>query len=107
MRDADGRFCVLEDNVRTPSGVSYVLENRVVMTRLVPDLIRACRVRSVEHYPADLLQCLCEMAPGGMSHPTVALLTPGPYNSAFFEHVFLSQQMGVELVEGATWSAWT
>jgi uncharacterized circularly permuted ATP-grasp superfamily protein len=100
VRGADGRFYVLEDNVRTPSGVSYVLENRVVMTRLVPDLIRACRVRSIERYPADLLQCLCELAPGGNSRPTVALLTPGPYNSAFFEHVFLSQQMGVELVEG-------
>jgi uncharacterized circularly permuted ATP-grasp superfamily protein len=100
VRDAGGRFHVLEDNVRTPSGVSYVLENRVVMTRLLPDLIRACRVRSVERYPADLLQCLCEIAPGGKSHPVVALLTPGPYNSAFFEHVFLSQQMGVELVQG-------
>ena len=100
VRGPDGRFHVLEDNVRTPSGVSYVLENRVVMTRLVPDLIRACRVRSIERYPTDLLQCLCEIAPGGKSHPTVALLTPGPYNSAFFEHVFLSQQMGVELVEG-------
>jgi uncharacterized circularly permuted ATP-grasp superfamily protein len=100
VRGVDGRFYVLEDNVRTPSGVSYVIENRVVMTRLVPNLMRACRVRSVERYPADLLQCLMEMAPGGKSNPTIALLTPGPYNSAFFEHVFLSQQMGVELVEG-------
>ena len=100
VRGADGRFMVLEDNVRTPSGVSYVIENRVVMTRLMPDLIRASQVRSVERYPADLLQSLCEMAPGGNSHPTIALLTPGPFNSAFFEHVFLSQQMGIELVEG-------
>jgi uncharacterized circularly permuted ATP-grasp superfamily protein len=100
VRDADGRFCVLEDNLRTPSGVSYVIENRVIMTRLMPDLIRALRVRSVEHYAADLLASLCEIAPGGMSNPTVALLTPGPYNSAFFEHVYLSQQMGIELVEG-------
>ncbi|MGB3549492.1 MAG: circularly permuted type 2 ATP-grasp protein [Candidatus Binatus sp.] len=100
VRGADGRFHVLEDNVRTPSGVSYVLENRVVMARLMPDLLRACRVRSVERYPADLLQCLREIAPRGQSHPVVALLTPGPYNSAFFEHVFLSEQMGVELVEG-------
>ncbi len=100
VRGADGRFMVLEDNVRTPSGVSYVIENRVVMTRLMPDLIRASRVRSVERYPADLLQSLCEMAPHGNSHPTIALLTPGPFNSAFFEHVFLSQQMGIELVEG-------
>src|SRR5580704_7233194 len=100
VRGADGRFYVLEDNVRTPSGVSYVIENRVVMTRLVPTLMRASRVRSVERYPADLLQCLMEMSPNGKSNPTIALLTPGPYNSAFFEHVFLSQQMGIELVEG-------
>lgn len=100
VRGADGRFYVLEDNVRTPSGVSYVIENRVVMTRLMPDLIRSCRVRSVERYPADLLQCLIEQAPGDKPNPIIALLTPGPYNSAFFEHVFLSQQMGIELVEG-------
>ena len=100
VRGVDGRFYVLEDNVRTPSGVSYVIENRVVMTRLMPDLMRSCRVRSVERYPADLLQCLIEQAPGGKPNPTIALLTPGPYNSAFFEHVFLSQQMGIELVEG-------
>jgi uncharacterized circularly permuted ATP-grasp superfamily protein len=100
VRGGDGRFYVLEDNVRTPSGVSYVIENRVVMTRLLPELTRACRVRSVENYPADLLASLMEIAPSGKSRPNVALLTPGPYNSAFFEHVFLSQQMGVELVEG-------
>src|SRR3984885_6249287 len=100
VRDADGRFMVLEDNVRTPSGVSYVIENRVVMTRLMPDLMRASQVRSVERYPADLLQSLREIAPCAKSNPTIALLTPGPVNSAFFEHVFLSQQMGIELVEG-------
>jgi uncharacterized circularly permuted ATP-grasp superfamily protein len=100
VRDAQGRFCVLEDNLRTPSGVSYVIENRVIMTRLMPDLIRALRVHSVENYPAHLLASLCEIAPAGVANPTVALLTPGPYNSAFFEHVYLSQQMGVELVEG-------
>ena len=100
VRGRDGRFCVLEDNARTPSGVSYVLENRYVMARLMPDLIRSCRVRSVEGYPADLLASLTEIAPAGVSRPTVVILTPGPYNSAFFEHVFLSQQMGVELVEG-------
>jgi uncharacterized circularly permuted ATP-grasp superfamily protein len=100
VRGTDGRFFVLEDNVRTPSGVSYVLENRVVMTRLMPDLMRAAGVRSVEHYPADLLQSLLELAPGQNSRPTIALLTPGPFNSAFFEHVFLSQQMGIEMVEG-------
>src|SRR6266404_7799778 len=100
VRGADGRFYVLEDNVRTPSGVSYVIENRVVMTRLVPELIRGLRVRSVENYPAYLLASLRELAPCGVTDPTVALLTPGPFNSAFFEHVFLSQQMGIELVEG-------
>jgi len=100
VRGADGRFYVLEDNCRTPSGVSYVIENRLVMTRLLPALMRACRVRSVDGYPADLLACLSEVAPAGVSRPTIALLTPGPYNSAFFEHVFLSQQMGIELVEG-------
>jgi uncharacterized circularly permuted ATP-grasp superfamily protein len=100
VRGADGRFHVLEDNVRTPSGVSYVIENRRIMTRLMPELIRGLRVRSVENYPAYLLACLRELAPRGISDPTVALLTPGPFNSAFFEHVFLSQQMGIELVEG-------
>jgi uncharacterized circularly permuted ATP-grasp superfamily protein len=100
VRGADGRFMVLEDNVRTPSGVSYVIENRVVMTRLMPDLMRASQVRSVERYPADLLQSLREIAPCAKSNPTIALLTPGPFNSAFFEHVFLTQQMGIELVEG-------
>ena len=100
VRGADGRFFVLEDNVRTPSGVSYVLENRVVMTRLMPDLMRAAAVRSIEHYPADLLQSLIEMAPRQNARPTIALLTPGPFNSAFFEHVFLSQQMGIDMVEG-------
>ena len=91
---------VLEDNVRTPSGVIYVIENRVVMTRLMPDLIRAIQVRSVERYPADLLQSLSEWRRTAIRSPTIALLTPGPFNSAFFEHVFLSQQMGIELVEG-------
>jgi len=100
VRAADGRFYVLEDNVRTPSGVSYVIENRIMSARLMPEVLRGCHVRSVEHYPADLLSSLCELAPPGTSNPTVALLTPGPYNSAFFEHVFLSQQMGIELVEG-------
>ena len=100
IRGSDGRFFVLEDNVRTPSGVSYVLQNRWIMTRLMPDLMRALEVRSVEQYPADLLASLRELAPGGISNPTVVVLTPGPFNSAFFEHVFLSQQMGVPLVEG-------
>jgi len=100
IRGPDGRFFVLEDNVRTPSGVSYVLQNRWIMTRLMPELIRGLAVRSVENYPADLLASLRELAPGGISNPMVAVLTPGPFNSAFFEHVFLSQQMGIPLVEG-------
>jgi len=100
VRDAQGNFCVLEDNVRTPSGVSYVIENRLMLTRLMPEALRECRVKSVERYPADLLESLAELAPEGITHPTVALLSPGPYNSAFFEHVFLSQRMGIELVEG-------
>ncbi len=100
VRGADGRFFVLEDNVRTPSGVSYVLENRLVMTRLLPELVRNSGIRSVERYPSDLLECLKEIAPTGVSRPTVAILTPGAYNSAFFEHIFLSQQMGIDLVEG-------
>jgi uncharacterized circularly permuted ATP-grasp superfamily protein len=100
VRDAQGNFCVLEDNVRTPSGVSYVIENRLMLARLMPGLLRDCRVKSVERYPADLLESLAELAPAGADRPTIALLTPGPYNSAFFEHVFLSQRMGIELVEG-------
>jgi uncharacterized circularly permuted ATP-grasp superfamily protein len=100
VRGADGRFFVLEDNLRTPSGVSYVLQNRVIMRRLFPELLRAVRVRSVEQYPADLLACLKELAPRDVAEPVVAVLTPGQYNSAFFEHVFLAQQMGVELLEG-------
>jgi uncharacterized circularly permuted ATP-grasp superfamily protein len=100
IRGSDGRFFVLEDNVRTPSGVSYVLQNRWIMTRLMPDLMRAMEVRSVERYPADLLTSLRELSPSGVSNPMVVVLTPGPFNSAFFEHVFLSQQMGVPLVEG-------
>ena len=100
VRGSDGRFMVLEDNVRTPSGVSYVIQNRVIMTRLMPELIRTLKVRSVEQYPADLLASLRELSPSASSDPTVAVLTPGPFNSAFFEHVFLSQQMGVDLVEG-------
>jgi uncharacterized circularly permuted ATP-grasp superfamily protein len=100
VRGSNGIFYALEDNVRTPSGVSYVIENRVIMTRLMPELIRSLKVRSVEQYPADLLASLRELSPSSSSDPTVALLTPGPFNSAFFEHVFLSQQMGIELVEG-------
>lgn len=100
VRGDDGVFRVLEDNVRTPSGVSYALENRRVTARLMPEVLRASGVRPIENYPADLLACLTELGADRFSNPTVALLTPGPFNSAFFEHVFLSQQMGIELVQG-------
>ena len=93
-------FYVLEDNLRTPSGVSYMLENRKMMMRLFPDLFARNRVAPVAHYADVLLDNLRAVAPAGVSNPTVAVLTPGSYNSAYFEHAFLAQQMGVELVEG-------
>ena len=98
VRDGDGRWRVLEDNVRTPSGISYVLENRVAMTRLVPELFAGHRVRPVDQYPRLLLDALRAVAPAE-NEPTVVLWTPGAMNSAYFEHAFLARQMGVELVE--------
>jgi len=95
-----GEYYVLEDNLRVPSGVSYMLENRKMMMRLFPDLFSEHRIAPVAHYPDMLLETLREMAPGAASDPTVVVLTPGMYNSAYFEHAFLAQQMGVELVEG-------
>jgi uncharacterized circularly permuted ATP-grasp superfamily protein len=100
IRDDDGRFLVLEDNLRVPSGVSYMLENRRMMMRLFPDLFLRCQVAPVEHYPEVLLANLSSVAPRGVDNPVVVLLTPGAYNSAYFEHAFLAQQMGIELVEG-------
>jgi uncharacterized circularly permuted ATP-grasp superfamily protein len=100
VRGDDGIFPVLEDNVCTPSGVSYALENRAITTQLIPEVLRAAGVRPVASYPADLLACLIELGSERFANPTVALLAPGPFNSAFFEHVFLAQQMGIELVEG-------
>lgn len=100
IRGSDGKYYVLEDNGRTPSGVSYVLENRQVMKRVLPGLFSSYRVRAVEDYPYNLLQCLKHVAPGHVDDPTIAVLTPGIYNSAYFEHSFLARQMGVELVEG-------
>jgi len=98
--DAD-TFYVLEDNVRTPSGVSYMLENREIMMRLFPELFSRHRVAPVENYPDELLATLTSVAPPGISSdPTVALLTPGIYNSAYYEHSFLADKLGVELVEG-------
>ena len=98
--DGSGTYHVLEDNLRVPSGVSYMLENRKMMMRLFPDLFSLHRVAPVAHYPDLLLATLRSMAPSGGNEPTVVVLTPGMYNSAYFEHAFLAQQMGVELVEG-------
>jgi uncharacterized circularly permuted ATP-grasp superfamily protein len=99
VRGGDGRWRVLEDNVRTPSGISYVLENRVAMTRLMPDLFTGHRVRTVDHYPSLLLEALRAVAPAADGDPTVVVWTPGPLNAAYFEHAFLARQMGVELVQ--------
>ncbi|HXZ52555.1 MAG TPA: circularly permuted type 2 ATP-grasp protein [Burkholderiales bacterium] len=101
IRHDDGIWYVLEDNLRTPSGVSYMLENRKMMMRLFPELFERQRVHPVEHYPALLLETLRDIAPHAMRDATVVVMTPGQYNSAYFEHAFLAQQMGVELVEGA------
>ncbi len=100
IRDKQGRYLVLEDNGRTPSGVSYVLENRGVMKRVFPTMFSAYKVRAIEDYPHNLLQCLKHVAPKRADEPTIVVLTPGTYNSAYFEHSFLARQMGVELVEG-------
>ena len=100
IRDEDGRYLVLEDNLRTPSGVSYMIENRVVSRRILPEFFAQYRVRRVEHYPALLLQALRQLSPRGTETAEVVLLTPGIYNSAYFEHTFLAKEMGIELVEG-------
>jgi uncharacterized circularly permuted ATP-grasp superfamily protein len=101
VRDSrTGEYVVLEDNARTPSGVSYVLENRLVMTRTFPLFFQKYEVLPVDHYPTELLQILRSVSPRGGDRPTIVLLTPGIYNSAYFEHSFLAQQMGIELVEG-------
>jgi uncharacterized circularly permuted ATP-grasp superfamily protein len=98
--DGSGTYYVLEDNLRVPSGVSYMLENRKMMMRLFPELFAEHRIAPVAHYPDLLLDTLRSMAPGGVNEPTAVVLTPGMYNSAYFEHAFLAQQMGIELVEG-------
>jgi uncharacterized circularly permuted ATP-grasp superfamily protein len=100
VRAGAGEYYVLEDNLRVPSGVSYMLENRKMMMRLFPDLFVRNRVAPVAHYPDLLLENLRSVAPQGVEDPVVVLLTPGMYNSAYFEHAFLAQQMGIELVEG-------
>jgi len=101
VRAGAGEYYVLEDNLRTPSGVSYMLENRKMMMRLVPELFSQQSVAPVEHYPDLLLDTLRSVAQPQVENPTVVLLTPGQFNSAYFEHAFLAQQMGIELVEGA------
>ncbi len=100
VRDRDGQWYVLEDNLRCPSGISYVLENRRVMKSTFPQIFRTMQIQPVDEYPSHLLEILLNLAPAGLSHPTVVVLTPGIYNSAYFEHSFLAQQMGIELVEG-------
>ncbi len=101
VRDSKtGEFCVLEDNARTPSGISYVLENRLVMTRIFPDAFHACGVLPIDHYPAELCRILRSLSPRGEDDAQIVLLSPGIYNSAYFEHSFLARQMGIELVEG-------
>jgi uncharacterized circularly permuted ATP-grasp superfamily protein len=100
VRVSANDFYVLEDNARVPSGVSYMLENRETMMKLFPELFAQHRVAPVNHYPEMLLRTLRSVAPPGIIDPTVVVLTPGHYNSAYFEHAFLSMQMGVELVEG-------
>ena len=100
VRDRDGNFLVLEDNARCPSGVSYVIQNRQVMRRVFPNLFAQHRVRPVEDYSQELLNVLRYVAPAGKTNPTVVLLTPGIYNSAYFEHSFLARSMGIEIVEG-------
>lgn len=100
VRDHHGTYFVLEDNLRSPSGIAYVLENRIVMKQLFPDLFSEMRVRPVDHYPAQLSENLRFLDPLSRDKPTVVLLTPGVFNSAYFEHSFLSLQMGIKLVEG-------
>jgi len=100
VRDRDGKLLVLEDNARCPSGVSYVVQNRQVMRRVFPNLFAQHRVRPVEDYSQELLNVLRYIAPAGKANPTVVLLTPGIYNSAYYEHSFLARSMGIEIVEG-------
>ncbi len=101
VRDASGTMLVLEDNLRVPSGVSYMLENRMLSKRVLPELFGTYRILPVDRYPAQLYEALAALSPRPGDHPRVVLLTPGIFNSAYFEHVYLAQQMGIELVEGS------
>lgn len=100
IRDEFGKLTVLEDNLRTPSGISYVLENRRAMARILPELFESYEIEPVIDYPSKLLSALLAQAPAGVANPMVVLLTPGVYNAAYFEHSFLARQMGIPLVEG-------
>jgi uncharacterized circularly permuted ATP-grasp superfamily protein len=100
VRDQAGQWFVLEDNMRCPSGISYVLENRRVMKNTFPQVFAKMQIQPVDEYPSRLLEALLHLVPSQVEHPTVVVLTPGIYNSAYFEHSFLAQQMGIELVEG-------
>jgi uncharacterized circularly permuted ATP-grasp superfamily protein len=101
VRDKDGTIYVLEDNLRVPSGVSYMLENRQLMKRLFPELFQSCTILPVDDYPTRLHDTLAALSPRGSERPVIAVLTPGIYNSAYFEHSYLAQQMGAFLVEGS------
>jgi len=100
VRDDDGTLYVLEDNLRVPSGVSYMLENRMVMKRVFPDLFEDYNIQPVDDYPTRLFDMLASLSPRPADYPTIVVMTPGIYNSAYFEHSYLAQQMGIELVEG-------
>ena len=106
IRDEQGKFRVLEDNVRVPSGVSYVFENRLAMTRTFPALFADQRIHQVEEYPSRLLNALRAAAPHGVADPFVVVLTPGVHNAAYFEHTLLARLMGIELVEGRDLFCW-
>lgn len=101
VRDSDGEFYVLEDNLRVPSGVSYMLENRSVMKRVLPEVFEKINIAPVGEYPSQLFQTLCSLSPRKGKRPAVVVLTPGIFNSAYFEHAYLALQMGAELVEGS------
>ncbi len=101
VRDKDGTMYVLEDNLRVPSGVSYMLENRVITKRVFPELLENIDILPIDEYPTQLYEMLCSIAPEQSQSPQIVVLTPGIYNSAYFEHAFLAQQMGAELVEGS------
>jgi uncharacterized circularly permuted ATP-grasp superfamily protein len=101
VRDADGKLYALEDNLRIPSGVSYMLENRIVAKRVFPELFETCSILPVDEYPTQLYETLAALSPRPGEQPVIALLTPGVFNSAYFEHTYLAQAMGIELVEGS------